>query len=95
LPRRAYASFDCSIPPILGAEVLFLIASVATMVPVGIYVTRNQKLKNSLMFWLSLSVVIVTNAFLFLFIWILTGENYISLFLVLMVVTVVMMLLLE
>src|SRR2546421_139184 len=79
----------------LGIELVFMLASVASILPVGLSVQRHQTLKNSLMFWLSLSFVVVTNVFLVLFVWVLTGKHYISVFGLLFVLTLALMLLVE
>jgi hypothetical protein len=79
----------------LGMEFLFMLASAASILPIGLSVQRHQTLKNSLAFWLVLSLVVVSNAFLFLFVWVLTGENYLSVFGLLLVLTLALMLLVE
>lgn len=72
-----------------------MFASFVALVPLGVSVTKYQTLKNAAMIWSSFLLTFISNVFLFLFVWILTGENYIAVFAILLGLSLALMLLVE
>src|ERR1043166_2638581 len=79
----------------LGSELLFVVAAAAAMFVIGLLVIKKQALRGSYLVFAALLTSVVTLLFLFLFIWILTGKSYLSLFTVLAIVSIVLTLMIE
>lgn len=76
----------------LGSELVFLIASFIAAALIGFLIIKNNAIKNSYVVSGALMFEVVTPLFLFLFLWILTGANYLPLFAVLAAVSIVLIL---
>lgn len=79
----------------LGLELLFIVAVLLVMLLIGMIIIRNNTLKNEYAIASGLLFTVINIGFMFLSMWVLTGENYFWLFLVLAVVSLVLMLIVE
>lgn len=76
----------------LGSELAFLAASIVVLALVGLLIIKNKAIKNGYMLTAAVALEIVTPVFLFVFVWILTGQNYLPLFAVIGIVSVALIL---
>src|SRR5438105_3720940 len=67
----------------LGTELLFIVAMLAAAFSLGLLILKSRSLKNGYVITTALLVDFVSTLFLFMFVWILTGKNYLWLFAVL------------
>ncbi len=79
----------------LGVEFLFLIASLLVSYIIGMLIFRTQKLKNGYALLSSFLAMVVSIFFMFIFVRVLTGENYFGPFMIIFVVSIALMLLVE
>lgn len=79
----------------LGAELLFIIASLLPIYIMGTFIFRTKKLKNEYAILVTLLATLISIVFISLFMKILTGESYISPLVVIFMASVVLMLLVE
>jgi hypothetical protein len=79
----------------LGLELLFIVASLFVMLPFMMNIIKNHTIKNEYATLIGLLATVISIVFMFLFMWILTGENYLWVFLVLAVISLILILIVE
>lgn len=67
----------------IGSELLFCIATFLIIVPIGIMIMKNKALKNEYAIFIMILATIISTVFFILVTWILTGEHYFWLFMIL------------